>query len=179
MNTSPTRFSTSLQRERGLERRPVESNFRSAESHGPGRSIRHSVKAGAEANQTLRWPRLNRDLEHGLALRRVFSSTVKVRILQLLIDGPRTPCTLSADLQLAPSTVSNHLAGLHGFGAVCSVSSGRHRFYSLSPRYRALLTDGSSEHAAAFDGLQSGALARPPRSTAFGLSAGRAGERGT
>lgn len=122
--------------------------------------MRHSAHAEAEASQTVRWPGLNRGLEQGLAHRRVFASTVKLRILRLLIDAPRTPCALSADLQLAPSTVSNHLAGLHGYGAVSSVSSGRHRIYSLSPRYRSLLTDGASEYAAASDGLHSGAVAR-------------------
>lgn len=71
-----------------------------------------------------------------LALQRVFASPVKVRILKLLAKGSRTPCTLAADLGLAQSTVSNHLAGLHGHGAVDSAPSGRYRFYSLCAQYR-------------------------------------------
>jgi DNA-binding transcriptional ArsR family regulator len=95
------------------------------------------------------------DSDKRLALQRVFASPVKLRILKILAIGPRTPCALAADLGLAQSTVSNHLAGLHGHGAVYSVPAGRYRFYSISTSYRERLDKsekarGTGETASTF-----------------------------
>ncbi|MGO4588886.1 helix-turn-helix domain-containing protein [Arthrobacter sp. S39] len=61
------------------------------------------------------------------------SSPARSRVLRLLFEGPQSPGTIAAALNIAPGTASNHLAALHGLGLVTAEACGRRRFYSAVP----------------------------------------------
>lgn len=71
---------------------------------------------------------------------RVLGHPVRIRILELLVDGERTVGDLQAALELDSSSTSQHLAALRGQGVLDSRQAGTSVFYRLrDPRVSQLL----------------------------------------
>jgi DNA-binding transcriptional ArsR family regulator len=69
----------------------------------------------------------------------------RVRILELLAEGPRTVTELQADLGLTQGRVSSHLACLRWCGYVVGTVDGRFNRYQLvDPRVREMLVAAES-----------------------------------
>ncbi len=69
----------------------------------------------------------------------------RVRILELLVERPRTVAELQRDLGLAQGRVSSHLSCLRWCGYVLAVVEGRHnRYRVIDPRIRDILADAES-----------------------------------
>jgi len=69
----------------------------------------------------------------------------RVRILELLAEGPRTVSELQGELGLAQGRVSSHLSCLRWCGYVLATVDGRHnRYQVVDPRIRAILADAES-----------------------------------
>jgi DNA-binding transcriptional ArsR family regulator len=69
----------------------------------------------------------------------------RVRILELLAEGPRTVTELQADLGLTQGRVSSHLACLRWCGYVLGTVDGRFNRYQLvDPRVREMLVAAES-----------------------------------
>jgi len=65
-------------------------------------------------------------------LGKALADPTRSRILLELLDGPGYPATLSRDLELTRSNVSNHLACLRGCGIVVAVPEGRQTRYEIA-----------------------------------------------
>jgi len=66
----------------------------------------------------------------------------RVRILELLAEGPRTVTELQAELGVAQGRVSSHLACLRWCGYVLALADGRYNRYQLvDGRVREILAD--------------------------------------
>jgi DNA-binding transcriptional ArsR family regulator len=71
---------------------------------------------------------------------RVLGHPVRIRILELLVDGERAVGDLQAALELDSSSTSQHLAALRGQGVLDSRQAGTSVFYRLrDPRVSQLL----------------------------------------
>lgn len=69
----------------------------------------------------------------------------RVRILELLVERPRTVAELQRDMGLAQGRVSSHLSCLRWCGYVMAIVEGRHnRYQVVDPRIRDILTDAES-----------------------------------
>ena len=66
-----------------------------------------------------------------LATAKALSDENRVRVLMFLRDGELCVCQIIEMLGLAPSTVSKHMAILHGAGLVEARKEGRWMFYRL------------------------------------------------
>jgi DNA-binding transcriptional ArsR family regulator len=85
----------------------------------------------------------------------LFADPSRARIVAALADGRALPASVLADeAGIAPSTCSGHLRKLVDGGALTSVVSGRHRYYSLA----------GEQVAAALEALSVLAPQRPVRS---------------
>jgi DNA-binding transcriptional ArsR family regulator len=62
---------------------------------------------------------------------RILGQPVRLRLVELLTDGPSTPQGLSDALGLSQQNVSKHLLILHRAGIVSRRSEGAHAFYAL------------------------------------------------
>lgn len=87
---------------------------------------------------------------------RALGDATRLRILELLIDGPLTVTELTHILRVPQSNVSNHLACLRWCGFVTSESQGKWTHYGVSdPRIRTIvecgraLVNANAEHLAA------------------------------
>jgi ArsR family transcriptional regulator len=69
-----------------------------------------------------------------LAIAKALSDENRVRTLMFLRDGELCVCQIIEMLGLAPSTVSKHMAVLHGAGLVETHKDGRWMFYRLPER---------------------------------------------
>jgi ArsR family transcriptional regulator len=67
-----------------------------------------------------------------LAIAKALSDASRVRILMFLRDGELCVCQVVEMLNLAPSTVSEHMAILHRAGLVEGRKDGRWMFYRLA-----------------------------------------------
>ncbi len=74
-------------------------------------------------------------------LGRAMADPTRSRILLRLLEGPRRPGQLAAELGLTRPNVSNHLACLRGCGIVAAVPEGRATRYEIADGHltRALL----------------------------------------
>lgn len=70
-----------------------------------------------------------------LPLTKALGDETRLRLLMALRDGELCLCQLIDLLQLAPSTVSKHMAVLHQAGLVERRKDGRWHFYRLPQRY--------------------------------------------
>ncbi len=66
------------------------------------------------------------------ALFRSLGDPIRLAIVRLLADGERRVVDLTAELGLAQSTASSHLACLRGCGLVVGRPEGRQMFYALA-----------------------------------------------
>lgn len=74
---------------------------------------------------------------------RALGDATRLRILELLIDGPLTVTELTHILRVPQSNVSNHLACLRWCGFVTSESQGKWTHYGVSdPRIRTIVECG-------------------------------------
>ena len=62
---------------------------------------------------------------------RVLGQPVRLRLVELLADGPSTPQELSDTLGLSQQNVSKHLVSLHRAGVVSRRPAGANVFYAL------------------------------------------------
>lgn len=69
-----------------------------------------------------------------LTIAKALSDESRVRTLMFLRDGELCVCQLIEMLRLAPSTVSKHMALLHGAGLIEARKEGRWMFYRLPDR---------------------------------------------
>lgn len=65
-------------------------------------------------------------------LGRAMADPSRSRILMTLLEGPRYPSHLAAELAMSPQTVSNHLACLRDCGIVVAEPEGRQVRYEIS-----------------------------------------------
>jgi ArsR family transcriptional regulator, cadmium/lead-responsive transcriptional repressor len=65
-------------------------------------------------------------------LGRALADPTRCRILMSLLEGPRYPGQLAAELGLTRSNVSNHLSCLRGCGLVVAAYAGRQVRYELA-----------------------------------------------
>lgn len=73
------------------------------------------------------------------------SDPTRVRILELLVERPRTVTELQEALGLAQGRISSHLACLRWCGYVVAIADGRYNRYQLvDERVRAILGDAES-----------------------------------
>lgn len=73
------------------------------------------------------------------------SDPTRVRILELLVERPRTVTELQEALGLAQGRISSHLACLRWCGYVVAIADGRYNRYQLvDKRVRAILGDAES-----------------------------------
>lgn len=72
------------------------------------------------------------ELDAAVSLFRGLADPVRLSMLRLLMNGERRVRDLTGELDLAQSTVSQHLACLRECGLVTSRSVGRSSWYSLS-----------------------------------------------
>ena len=63
---------------------------------------------------------------------RALGSPVRIRILELLVDGAQPVSTLGLELGLEPSSLSQHLAVLRRTGMISSIRSGNSVTYKLA-----------------------------------------------
>ncbi|MFE0026921.1 ArsR/SmtB family transcription factor [Amycolatopsis sp. NPDC059021] len=68
---------------------------------------------------------------------RALADPTRCRILTALLDGPRYPGRLAAELELSRSNVSNHLSCLRGCGLVVASYEGRSVRYELADAHLA------------------------------------------
>ena len=82
------------------------------------------------------------DIATTSAIFRALGHPARLRILSMLRDGELCACQVTAVLELAPSTVSSHLAELRRTGLVAERKEGRWVHFKLadSDRERAILT---------------------------------------
>ncbi len=87
---------------------------------------------------------------------RALGDPTRLRIVELLMDGPLTVTELTQQLQLPQSNVSNHLACLRWCAFVASESEGKWTYYSVShPKVRKIIelvrsvVSANAEHVAA------------------------------
>ena len=66
---------------------------------------------------------------------------VRRRLLELLMDGPRSAGTLASEFDLSRPAVAEHLAVLRRAGLVRDEPVGRHRHYSLAAEPLASVRD--------------------------------------
>jgi DNA-binding transcriptional ArsR family regulator len=64
-------------------------------------------------------------------LGRALADPTRCRILLALLDGPRYPAQLAAELGLSRSNTSNHLGCLRGCGVIVALPEGRQIRYEL------------------------------------------------
>ena len=64
---------------------------------------------------------------------RILGQPVRLRLVELLTDGPATPQELSDELGLSQQNVSKHLLSLHRAGVVSRRPDGANVFYTLAP----------------------------------------------
>ena len=88
------------------------------------------------------------DLERPEVLATFFQALAdptRVRILERLVERPRTVSELQRELGLAQGRVSSHLACLRWCGFVLGTVEGRHtRYQVIDPRIRAILGDAEA-----------------------------------
>lgn len=93
---------------------------------------------------------------------RVLGQPVRLRLIELLTEGPSTPHELSDALGLSQQNVSKHLLSLHRAGVVSRRPDGGSVFYALTdPSAVAILrlsVDAVSGHLRDLANLASGAL---------------------
>ena len=78
---------------------------------------------------------------------------VRRRVLELLIDRPRTAGSLASEFDLSRAAVSEHLGVLRRSGLVTDAVRGRHRYYDLSAEPWPALSDWLRRFG---DGLRDG-----------------------
>jgi DNA-binding transcriptional ArsR family regulator len=66
---------------------------------------------------------------------------VRRRLLEMLMDGPRSAGTLAAEFDLSRSAVAEHLGVLRRAGLVRDEPVGRHRHYHLASEPLATVSD--------------------------------------
>jgi ArsR family transcriptional regulator, arsenate/arsenite/antimonite-responsive transcriptional repressor len=64
---------------------------------------------------------------------RMLTDPLRVRIIELLADGPACVCHLVDDTQAKQPTVSHHLRALREAGLVAAEPHGRFTYYRLLP----------------------------------------------
>lgn len=93
---------------------------------------------------------------------RVLGQPVRLRLVELLIDGPSTPQELSDALGLSQQNVSKHLLSLHRAGIVSRRPDAPNVFYALNDSSAdtilRLALDAVSSHLQNLADLASGAL---------------------
>ena len=81
---------------------------------------------------------------------RILGQPVRLRLVELLTDGPSTPQELSDALGLSQQNVSKHLLSLHRAGVVSRRPDGANVFYALTDRSAVtilrLSVDAVSDH---------------------------------
>jgi DNA-binding transcriptional ArsR family regulator len=87
---------------------------------------------------------------------RALGDPTRLRIVELLMDGPLTVTELTQQLRVPQSNVSNHIACLRWCGIVASENHGKWTYYSVShPKIRKIielvraLVNANAEHVAA------------------------------
>ncbi len=65
----------------------------------------------------------------------IVSEKTRLKILQLLLDQPKTVSELRLCLDMEKSLLSKHLRILRESGIVFCTEKGRHRVYQLSPKH--------------------------------------------
>lgn len=90
---------------------------------------------------------------------RILGQPVRLRLVELLTDGPSTPQELSDALGLSQQNVSKHLLSLHRAGVLSRKPDGANVFYALvDPTAVTILTltvDSVSDHLRALAKLAS------------------------
>ena len=66
------------------------------------------------------------------ALMRELSDPVRIAVVEVLADGPRTASQLAEELAVAAPRLANHLSRLRAAGIVTVARSGRHAIYQLA-----------------------------------------------
>ncbi|HPC83562.1 MAG TPA: metalloregulator ArsR/SmtB family transcription factor [Thermoanaerobaculaceae bacterium] len=82
-------------------------------------------------------------LSRQVQIHKAIGHPARLRILAMLRQGELCVCQITTVLQLAPSTVSAHLAELRGAGLVEERKSGRWVLYRLTPAAEPALTRAS------------------------------------
>jgi DNA-binding transcriptional ArsR family regulator len=77
-------------------------------------------------------PALEKMMKEFMSIAKALADENRVRILMFLRKGELCVCQIIEMLQLAPSTVSKHLAILRSAGLIDSRKNGRWIYYSLS-----------------------------------------------
>ncbi|MCX6405519.1 MAG: metalloregulator ArsR/SmtB family transcription factor [Propionibacteriales bacterium] len=91
------------------------------------------------------------DLAPAVALFRSLSDPIRLRLLQRLTGSEARIVDLTAELQLAQSTVSTHVACLRDCGLITGRPEGRQMFYTLSRPELIELLGSAEELLAATD----------------------------
>ncbi len=88
-------------------------------------------------------------LEHATQLHKALGHPARLRIVAMLKGGELCVCQITAVLELAPSTVSQHLTDLKRAGLIAERKEGRWVHYSLqdSPEVREILATSGSKLA--------------------------------
>ncbi len=94
---------------------------------------------------------------------RALGDPTRLRIIDVLMEGPLTVTELTKHLRIAQSNVSNHIACLRWCGLVTSESRGKWTYYSVSnPQVRTMiglvreLVNANAEHVAACTRIDAG-----------------------
>ena len=83
----------------------------------------------AKARRTKRIPFST--LEQAAASLRVLSHPHRLRIVEVLLNGPASVTDLATDVELAPAAMSQHLSQMRAQGIVASRRNGRQVFYEV------------------------------------------------
>lgn len=78
-------------------------------------------------------PALRREPPSCAELLRVLADETRLKVVELLMDGPRRVFELNLDLDIEPSLLSHHMRALRDAGVVEVERDGKTRIYSLSP----------------------------------------------
>lgn len=79
-------------------------------------------------------PRLTLDVSSDLAAKyfRALGDPTRLKIVELLMEGPLTVTQLTQQLRIPQSNVSNHVACLRWCGFVASENQGKWTYYSIT-----------------------------------------------
>lgn len=90
---------------------------------------------------------MNEELEPVAELFKALSSSSRLRILQLLADGPATVGHLATASGLSQPLVSQHLRTLRSAGLVSVQRSGREAHYAVADLHVAHIIEDAVKHA--------------------------------
>jgi ArsR family transcriptional regulator len=80
-------------------------------------------------------------LERAQLLLRVLSDPIRLRVVQVLAEGERCVCDLTAELELAQPKLSFHLKVMKEAGLITVRQQGRWMYYRLCPELLLSLRD--------------------------------------